>query len=447
MPNPENQDLVLFIKHYFNLEKGSVTMQSRNPGNWKVLDMSHFQGDPDFAAIKADPQGIVGVILKATEGTTYVDAKFQSFYDQATKAGLWVGAYHFGRYGTDAALARREADHFKSTIAGKNLKLIALDIEVGDGDLTDSSLAFIDQVKGLGIYTVLYTGASFANAHFHPGPIGEVPLWVAHYGVDTPKANPTWSNWRLFQFTSSARVQGIAGNVDMSEMIPDGSPVPQPQPAPPTPQPTPVPQPSGSAQGTVVVVADTLNVRTGPDTSYPVVKKIHHNESYQFYGTQNGWYNLGGAQWASGGGGKYLQEQHAPAPQPAPSGQMYTVVKGDTLSEIAVRFHTTVSQLKAWNGLTSDLIRIDQKLKVSGGAPAPQPAPAPSGNIPVVGTIQIVGVSKACFICDRPSQNSNNLGTAALGSRLPISGSVPGWWEVVYNGRRAYVNEKYGRRV
>ena len=91
---------------------------------------------------------------------------------------------------------------------------------------------------------------------------------------------------------------------------------------------------------------------------------------------------------------------------------------------------------------------------VSKPAPAPKPTPKPQpkqpkviNGIKVVGEIQIVNVEKSAYICDKPSQKSKNLGIAPLGSRLPIVGSVDGWWEVIYQGKRAYVNEKFGKRV
>ena len=42
----------------------------------------------------------------------------------------------------------------------------------------------------------------------------------------------------------------------------------------------------------------------------------------------------------------------------------YTVVKGDTLSQIASRFNTTVAELKRLNNLTSDIISVGQILKL-----------------------------------------------------------------------------------
>lgn len=46
--------------------------------------------------------------------------------------------------------------------------------------------------------------------------------------------------------------------------------------------------------------------------------------------------------------------------------QTYTVKKGDTLASIAEKFGITVSQLKKWNNLKSDKITVGQVLKVSG---------------------------------------------------------------------------------
>lgn len=46
------------------------------------------------------------------------------------------------------------------------------------------------------------------------------------------------------------------------------------------------------------------------------------------------------------------------------SGSRYTVVKGDTLSSIARKKGSSVAKIKAANGLSSDLIRLGQSLKI-----------------------------------------------------------------------------------
>lgn len=62
-----------------------------------------------------------------------------------------------------------------------------------------------------------------------------------------------------------------------------------------------------------------------------------------------------------------------PTPTPPPSTDTsYTVRSGDTLWSIATRHSVTVAHLKQWNGLTSNLLTIGQKLIVAGEVtPAP----------------------------------------------------------------------------
>lgn len=33
------------------------------------------------------------------------------------------------------------------------------------------------------------------------------------------------------------------------------------------------------------------------------------------------------------------------------------------------------------------------------------------------------------------------------GDKFEISGSVEGWWEVIFNNQRAYLKAEYGRRI
>ncbi|AIS63859.1 1,4-beta-N-acetylmuramoylhydrolase [Listeria ivanovii] len=59
-------------------------------------------------------------------------------------------------------------------------------------------------------------------------------------------------------------------------------------------------------------------------------------------------------------------------PSASTSVKTYTVVKGDSLWKIANKYKVTVANLKSWNSLKSDNIKIGQKLKVS--------APSTSSN-------------------------------------------------------------------
>ncbi|WP_267221951.1 LysM peptidoglycan-binding domain-containing protein [Dyella silvae] len=54
------------------------------------------------------------------------------------------------------------------------------------------------------------------------------------------------------------------------------------------------------------------------------------------------------------------------AEKAAAAGETYTVAKGDVLSSIAKKFSVSVSQLRNWNHLSSDNVKVGQVLQVSG---------------------------------------------------------------------------------
>lgn len=64
------------------------------------------------------------------------------------------------------------------------------------------------------------------------------------------------------------------------------------------------------------------------------------------------------------------------------SGSVYTVKSGDTLTTIAKRNGTTVKALRAANNLTTDKIRVGQKLTLPTTAPAVAPVPTDPYALP-----------------------------------------------------------------
>ena len=75
------------------------------------IDVSAHNGDIDFQKVKDD--GYSFVIIKASEGVSHHDSKFDINYDNARNAGLKVGAYHFFRKNTDGL---NQAKNFLETI-------------------------------------------------------------------------------------------------------------------------------------------------------------------------------------------------------------------------------------------------------------------------------------------------------------------------------------------
>ncbi|SHF94778.1 LysM peptidoglycan-binding domain-containing protein [Ornithinibacillus halophilus] len=77
--------------------------------------------------------------------------------------------------------------------------------------------------------------------------------------------------------------------------------------------------------------------------------------------------------------GEGKTENKAPAPE---SQTTYTVKAGDSLYSIANRFSTSVDNIKNWNNLTSNTIKVGQKLNVSGESKAETKQPEPEKQPP-----------------------------------------------------------------
>ena len=72
--------------------------------------------------------------------------------------------------------------------------------------------------------------------------------------------------------------------------------------------------------------------------------------------------------------------------------------------------------------------------------------PKPTG-IKQVGQIKVSNVKNFTYIYEKANDKSKKLAEAKKNSILPISGSVTGWYEVIYKGQRAYIKAKYCKRV
>ena len=83
------------------------------------IDVSAHNGDIDF--IKIAQSGIDFVFIKATEGATFKDSRFHDNYNNARKARLKVGAYHFFRFNIDGKL---QALNILNSIKGKGAQIV-----------------------------------------------------------------------------------------------------------------------------------------------------------------------------------------------------------------------------------------------------------------------------------------------------------------------------------
>jgi len=213
-----------------------------------IIDISHHQPDPiDWGKVKSG--GTVGVILKATEGTSYTDPTYASRKQAALAAGLTVSSYHFFKKGNPTG----QMSYFLKVVKPVEGERVVIDHE------TDASLDELKQAVQWLMTNAPEVEITIYSGHTIKDQLGSkkddllaenTSLWIAQY---TSAASPswpkgTWPTWSLWQYTDKASVSGISGPVDGNKfngssanavkwMGPVASP-PEPEPAPePTPEP------------------------------------------------------------------------------------------------------------------------------------------------------------------------------------------------------------------
>lgn len=70
-----------------------------------------------------------------------------------------------------------------------------------------------------------------------------------------------------------------------------------------------------------------------------------------------------------------------------------------------------------------------------------------STSIPVKGRIKMDKIKNYTPIYSEISDKSSRLGTAKKNDEFDIAGSVPDWYEIIYDNKRAYVKAKYASRI
>lgn len=78
--------------------------------------------------------------------------------------------------------------------------------------------------------------------------------------------------------------------------------------------------------------------------------------------------------------------------------------------------------------------------------PKPKP-PASKPSIKSVGKIKVANLNNFTYVYEKPSDDSKKVQKANKGAVYNISGSVTGWYEVIVNGKRAYIKSKYCQKV
>lgn len=191
----------------------------------KILDVSYHQGSIDWNKVASS--GIYGVILRIGYWNTE-DARFSEYISEVKRLNIPYGIYLFG-YASTTSGAQTEANFTNSMISKYNLNPtlgIYYDVEdwyvapdnnsgiLSKNDYDNITRTYLNSVRSYvgGKYNVkIYANLNYANNRFNDYARSEID-WIAHYN-STCGYNGSYSMW---QYTSSAQINGVNGYVDMS---------------------------------------------------------------------------------------------------------------------------------------------------------------------------------------------------------------------------------------
>lgn len=202
----------------------------------KGIDVSTFQGNINWNSVKADGVDFAFIRLGyrgyGKNGILNVDDKFHRNIQGAKAAGVKVGVYFYSQ-ATTRAEAIEEANICLKELSGYSLDMpVVFDFEgagsssyrtygMSTQSIVNVTKAFCDTIESGGYKSMYYSYAKFLAEH--EGMVSQLEdydLWMAmYYRV------PFFPyNFKIWQYSSSGRVSGISGNVDMNLLFLDYTP-------------------------------------------------------------------------------------------------------------------------------------------------------------------------------------------------------------------------------
>lgn len=298
-----------------------------------IIDISQFNGMIDFNKVKGH---VDGVIIRVGyrgygSGKISVDTRAINNLAGATAAGIPVGVY-FVTQAISEAEAVGEAVYVLDVIKRYKISLpVFIDSEngsrIGKGRADAGMISkakrtailrsFCEKVKSEGYTAGIYASESWYNTQLIFADISDFYIWVAKYSAVSP--NVKYNAW---QYTDSAIINGIVGNVDASRFNETKKPAP--------------------AKKSNEEIADE------------VIAGKWGNGSERRKKLEAAGYNYNDVQ-------SIVNNKLKPKTEKV----YYKIKKGDTLTAIAKKYGTTINKLKTLNNIkNANMIYAGQTIRI-----------------------------------------------------------------------------------
>lgn len=182
------------------------------------IDVASYQTGIDFGKVPCD-----FAIIKATEGTNYVNPACNNQYSSAKNAGKLLGLYHYVKGGNAIAEANFFIDNIKNYVGSA---ILCIDFEAG-GNSAWGNMPYLKQlcqqvIARTGVRPIIYVQASAYAPVAAVAKELNLGLWIAQYAsMDATgyQAHP-WNEGKyscaIRQYSSTGRLPGWGGSLDLN---------------------------------------------------------------------------------------------------------------------------------------------------------------------------------------------------------------------------------------
>ena len=308
------------------------------------IDVSKWQ--KGFNLNSAVVQGFVYCIAKAggADSGYYKDGAFDDFCKQARADGMKLGAYYYGNaFSTQDAIT--EANYFIEYLKGKDITHVYYDVEgkmlnQGFTHLTDIIKTFCQVMVNEGYTCGVYTSESHFNSRFDDRQLANFPHWVAKYSKNAPNLASgipveIWQFGGSVNYVRNPKIDGTTVDQDIvfqawGDTIPPKETIQIPQ--------------LVTGKKSIDQVANEVLAGLWGNGIIRQARLL--KEGYDYKAVQ--------------------ARVDEIASQRKETKKSYVVVKGDTLSNIAKRYNTTVNALVKANGIPDkNKIYVGQELIIA----------------------------------------------------------------------------------
>ena len=202
--------------------KKQVEEKVRKEFNVRGVDVSSYQGKIDWEVLAEND--ISFAFIKATEGSSYIDRRFDKNIEGIRKTDLAVGAYHFMSFDSDG---KSQAENFMSKVKPDMIDLPpVIDLEFY-GKYADNPPDFtkVEEILGTIIdeFTERYGRKPIIYTNWHTyllyvvGVFDDCDIWLC----DITKEPELYGgiDWKFWQYSHTEKLSGYSGgekHIDMN---------------------------------------------------------------------------------------------------------------------------------------------------------------------------------------------------------------------------------------